>query len=241
MSISSRLDAVHLKARGNKWLQYFAILMRVGLAAGFLPSGLVKILGERFTSLPSLHPMGAYLDALHRTGFYYTALGIGQVLAAILLLIPRTVTLGALMYFPIILNIWLLSLAVRFEGSVFSTTLMVMANFFLLCWDYHKLKHLLPFQHKAEKQSLEAGVVPSNKFPTLFFLGVFITAVATGLLFRYGYEIAPRITIKDCNSQCPDSKNPEACIQFCDCIHNRGETLDKCLEEFERAPTQGNE
>ncbi|MGB8191904.1 MAG: hypothetical protein WCF67_08300, partial [Chitinophagaceae bacterium] len=117
MSISSTLDRIHFKAKQNRWLRYFAVVIRIGLAFGFLPSGMVKIAGERFTSLSVKHPMGNYLEALHRTGYYYTFIGILQVTAAILLLIPRTATLGALIYFPIILNICILSLAVRFEGS----------------------------------------------------------------------------------------------------------------------------
>ncbi|HTF05623.1 MAG TPA: hypothetical protein VK826_16465 [Bacteroidia bacterium] len=129
----------------NKWLRYFAVFNRVGLAVGFLPSGLVKITGERFTALSVNHPMGNYLEALHRTGYYYTFLGILQVTAAIFLLIPRTATLGAVIYFPIILNICILSFALRFEGSWISSPLMVLANLYLLCWDYDKLKFILPF------------------------------------------------------------------------------------------------
>ncbi|MCD6018989.1 MAG: hypothetical protein K0S53_2110 [Bacteroidetes bacterium] len=145
MSISSTLDRLHFKAKQNKFLQYFAVFNRLALAAGFLPSGFVKIMDERFTSLSVNHPMGHYLEALHRTGYYYTFIGILQVTAAILLVIPRTATLGALIYFPIILNICILSLALRFEGSFVSSPLMVLANLYLLCWDYDKLKYILPF------------------------------------------------------------------------------------------------
>ncbi len=68
---------------------------------------MVKILGERFASgLSANHPMGHYLEALHLTGYYYTFIGIVQVTAALMLLIPRTATLGAFLYFPIILNIY---------------------------------------------------------------------------------------------------------------------------------------
>lgn len=101
-------------------------------------------MGERFTDLSNNHPMGHYLEALHRTGYYYTFIGVLQVTAAILLLIPRTATLGALIYFPIILNICILSLAVRFDGSFVSAPLMVLANLYLLCWDYDKLKYIFP-------------------------------------------------------------------------------------------------
>jgi uncharacterized membrane protein YphA (DoxX/SURF4 family) len=150
MNVYSKLDRFHYKAKQNKWLRYFAVFNRIGLALGFLPSGIVKILGERFTVLSVKHPMGHYLEALHRTGFYYTFIGILQVTAALLLLIPRTATFGAVIYFPIILNICILSLAVRFEGSFVSSPLMVLANLYLLCWDYDKLKFILPFYKETD-------------------------------------------------------------------------------------------
>ena len=112
MSISSTLDSIHFKVKQNRWHRYFAVCMRIGLAWGFLPSGFTKIIGERFTSLSNNHPMGQYLEALHHTGYYYPFIGVLQVTAAILLLIPRTALLGALIYFPIILNICILSYAV---------------------------------------------------------------------------------------------------------------------------------
>lgn len=146
MSISSPFDRLHFQARQKRWLRYFAVLNRVALAAGFLPSGFVKITGERFTALSECHPMGHYLDALYRTGYYYTLIGVMQVTAACLLLIPRTATLGAVIYFPIILNICVLSLAVRFDGSLLTSPLMVLANLYLLCWDYHKLKFIFPWE-----------------------------------------------------------------------------------------------
>ncbi|HYG14456.1 MAG TPA: hypothetical protein VEC12_01805 [Bacteroidia bacterium] len=47
-------------------------------------------------------------------------------------------------------------------------------------------------------------------------------------------ELMPRNTLKDCRSQCPDTNNPDACYDFCDCIHKQGRPLDSCLEEYER-------
>src|SRR6185503_21221124 len=103
MSISSKLDQLHSEAKGNMWLHYFAVFLRLALAFGFITSGMVKIMGERFASGLSVnHPMGQYLEALHHTGFYYTFVGVVQVIAAILLLVPRTVILGALLYFAVI-------------------------------------------------------------------------------------------------------------------------------------------
>ena len=72
MSLSTSLDKLHLQARENRWLWYFAIFCRVALAAGFIPSGMMKIMGERFTVLAVNHPMGNFLEAIYHTGFYYT-------------------------------------------------------------------------------------------------------------------------------------------------------------------------
>ncbi|WP_400190293.1 hypothetical protein [Hymenobacter sp. B81] len=156
MRLATSLDRLHSRVKQIRWFRDFAVFNRVALALGFLPSGYVKIAGERFTDLATCHPMGNYLEALHRTGYYYTFIGVLQLMAAVLLLIPRTATLGAMIYFPIILNICILSLAVRFEGSLLTSPLMLLANLYLLCWDYDKLKYVFPFQPPAARQ--QAGI-----------------------------------------------------------------------------------
>jgi len=113
MNLLARLDALYDEWRRNRWLRDFAVFCRIALALGFIPSGIVKVTGERFTALPSNHPLGHYFDALYLTGSYYTFIGVSQLTAALLLLIPRTALLGAILYFPIILNICVLTYATR--------------------------------------------------------------------------------------------------------------------------------
>ncbi len=213
----------------------FAIFNRVALAAGFISSGMVKILGERFTALSVNHPMGNYLEALYHTGYYYTVIGVMQVTAAVLLLFSRTAILGAVIYFPIILNICILSLSVRFEGSFVSSPLMVFANLYLLCWYYHKWKYILPFNRAFIENELPKWKDLSSKFPTRFFAGVVGTVTLVMLIFFFGYDIMPRNTSRDCKEQCEDSANPRACDDFCDCIHKEGQPLEKCLEAYDQA------
>jgi uncharacterized membrane protein YphA (DoxX/SURF4 family) len=231
MTLSTKIDRLHAGAKGNRWLRYFAVFNRIALAAGFLPSGFVKIMGERFTDLSNNHPMGNYLEALHHTGYYYTFIGVLQITAAILLLIPRTVVLGALLYFPIILNICILSLAVRFEGSLLSSPLMVLANLYLLCWNYDKLKFIFPFNHNQEPPPKAV----SNKFPVAFFAGVVATVAIVVLVLTNVFDITPRNTLPECAGQCKVSANPKACYNFCDCIHKNGRPLNKCLDEYHKA------
>ena len=66
----------------------FTSCTRVLLALGFLPSGLTKVLGHRFTLLSPDVPIGYFLEALYQAGFYWRFIGLCQFTAAILLLIP---------------------------------------------------------------------------------------------------------------------------------------------------------
>src|SRR5262249_21155148 len=72
MSVLAHLERVYGELRRNKWVRWFAIFCRIALAFGFVPAGIVKVTGERFTALPLEHPLGHYFDALLLTGSYYT-------------------------------------------------------------------------------------------------------------------------------------------------------------------------
>jgi uncharacterized membrane protein YphA (DoxX/SURF4 family) len=140
--MKTAIDRLHARIRQYKWLRRFTVLTRVLLAIAFLPSGLTKVVGNRFTLLGPDNPIGYFFDALFQSGFYYNFIGVAQLTAAVLLLIPRTATLGAVIYFPIILNIWLLTLSLHFRGTWVITSLMLLACLYLLCWDYDRLKGL---------------------------------------------------------------------------------------------------
>lgn len=232
----AQFEAFYVTIKQNRWYWLFSLFCRVSLAFAFLVAGWVKIIGERFASgLAVMHPMGAYLEALHLTGYYYTFIGVAQILAAILLLIPRTVTLGALLYFPIIVNIWLLSYAVRFEGSYVTSPLMVLACLFLLVWNYDRVRYVLPLNHFSDLGIVRKPEKYSWKFPYLFAGFVLLTLVATVAYAEFGHEVMPRNSLKDCKKQFADAPNQEAGYQFCECIHTQGNPLDACLEIYEKA------
>ncbi|MGK0412401.1 MAG: putative membrane protein YphA (DoxX/SURF4 family) [Polaribacter sp.] len=234
MNTIPTFEQFYRKIKGNRWYWLFSIFCRLALALAFIVAGMVKIVGERFASgLSDIHPMGAYLEALHHTGYYYTFIGIAQVVAAVLLLIPRTLTLGALLYFPIIVNIWLLSYAVRFEGSIVTSPLMVLANLYLLVWNYDRLRYILPFREFSDLGIIQKPTKYSTKFPILFFSVVVITVVLTISFARFGYDVMPRNSLSDCKKQFKNTKNETAGFEFCECIHNDGQPLDECLKGFE--------
>jgi len=137
------LDRAHRRVKQNRFLKIFTVFTRILLALGFLPSAITKVLGNRFTILGIDNPVGFFFEAMYRTGFYWRFLGLCQLAAAALLVIPRTATIGALVYFPLILNIFVITVSLHFTGTPFITGLMLLANLYLLCWDYDKLKSLI--------------------------------------------------------------------------------------------------
>ncbi len=229
-----RLEEIYNAAKADEWLKGFAVFCRIALALSFIPSGFVKIMGERFAAgLPANNPLGHYFEALQLTGSYYAFIGIVQLITAVLLLIPRTALLGALLYFPIIVNICVLTYATRFDGTRI-VTMMVLACLYLLIWDYDRLKHLwLSKQHEAEVPLVSKPL--RMRLRLVFFGGVFtvLTMLIVGTF--YLYEIVPGNSEEVCRNQCAGSKNPEACAAFCDCIYKQSQPLASCLKAFDEA------
>lgn len=137
------IENLNLKLKSIKLFHWFTWMTRILLFIGFLPSGLKKLLSERFTLLGVDNPIGFFFEALYQTGFYWRFLGLMQLLAGILLLIPRTSFFGALMYFPILLNIFIIVTSMHFKGTPYIVALMLIANLYLILWDYKKLKGIV--------------------------------------------------------------------------------------------------
>ena len=138
------IDRLHARATRSPLLVIVTALSRVLLALAFLPSGLVKVRGERFTTLPVTDPVGYFFDGFFSAPGYYRFVGVMQLTAALLLLIPRTAPLGAVIYLPIVLNIFVITVAVGFGGTAVITALMLFGTVYLLCWEYDRWKALLP-------------------------------------------------------------------------------------------------
>jgi len=125
--------------RTNRINQWIIIHLRYLVGFAFFPSGLTKLIGNRFTRISTENPIGYFFEALYQSGFYWNFLGWAQVTAGILLLTQRYATLGALVFFAILTNIWVITLSLSFSGTWMITSLMMLAVSILLIWDGHKL------------------------------------------------------------------------------------------------------
>ena len=168
MSIQTTLDSLHAKVTSNKWLQLFTVVTRCVLAIGFIPPSIPKILHKPFTVLPDSNPVGHYFNALMGTGFYYEFIGWSQIIAAILLLFPRTAHIGALMFLPIIANIAVLTCSIGFKGTWLLTIFMCLAAVWLAAWEYDRLKPIVFFDRAERPTPLKMQFVV---IPLFFAIG----------------------------------------------------------------------
>ena len=155
------LDGLHAQVRRADAAQRFTLLVRTALAAAFVAPGLTKVLGTEFA--PGIEPgslMGAYFQAFHAVGPYYAFVGAAQVAAGLLLLFRRTALLGAIVYFPTVLNIAVLTVAARFGvGTATVTVLMTLGCLGLLLWDGHRLVPVLaPGVRSVPERAVEPAV-----------------------------------------------------------------------------------
>lgn len=155
------LDGLHAQVRRADAAQRFTLFVRTALAAAFVAPGLTKMLGVEFA--PGVEPgslMGAYFRAFHAVGPYYAFVGAAQVAAGLLLLSRRTALVGAVLYFPTVLNIAVLTVAARFgAGTPVITVLMTLGCLWLLLWDGHRLVPVLaPAVRAVPERSAEPAV-----------------------------------------------------------------------------------
>src|SRR5687768_3228210 len=94
MRLETFLDRLHAWAVRSRWLVLLTAGTRVLLVLAFLPSGFVKVMGHRFTTLPTTDPVGYFFDAFFKAELFYRFVGVGQLIAALLLLHPSTSALG---------------------------------------------------------------------------------------------------------------------------------------------------
>ena len=137
------LDRLFLWVRSVPLFYRFTLLTRILMAAAFVPTGWVKLMGRRFTSLPTETPIGAFFEAMFQTGEYWQFIGGCQVAAGLLLLLPATAHLGALLFLPIITNIFVITVALGFKGTPVITGPMLLAVIYLCAWDYDRLRGIL--------------------------------------------------------------------------------------------------
>lgn len=130
----------------KNWAQIFIVCTRYLIGAAFVYASVVKIQGGRFTAVDGIEaPINSawhFFETLYQSGLYWNFIGLGQLIAGLLLMTQRYAKLGAVINFPIVANVFVITLSYDFNSTPVITGLMTLANLLLLLWDWDSLRVL---------------------------------------------------------------------------------------------------
>jgi hypothetical protein len=158
-------------------IQLFTIYLRYLMGGAFVFASIVKIQGKRFTTdsgaAAPINDSWHFFETLYQSGIYWKFLGWGQLIAGVLLMTQLLSTLGAMMFLPIILNIFVITISYYFAGTPIITFLMLLANLYLLVWDWPRIRvAILP-----NPPAFTAEAYPLMSLHRWAYLGLFYFAL----------------------------------------------------------------
>jgi len=133
--------------KGKTWMQIFVIYLRYLIGFAFIFASLVKIQGLRFTAESgAANPINSawhFFETLYESGIYWRFIGLAQFITGAMLITQRYAKLGAVLFLPIIANVFVITISYDFRGTPIITALMLLSTLFLIYWDWDSLKVLI--------------------------------------------------------------------------------------------------
>jgi hypothetical protein len=187
MSFEVHLDRMHQRVQGFASAQYLAAFTRLLLAIGFVAPGMHKVVGHPFTTpgaFPPDHPLQLFFEAFFSSSELYAFVGIVQTTAGFLLLFHRTAPLGAMLYLPVIANIFFVTLGLPFGFTRYIAGAMLLASAFLVCWYYPSWKRVIfPVRESVPTwRSKKALSIACGSWYTLAASGMTLTLTARSVI-----------------------------------------------------------
>lgn len=170
----------HLKQK--TFLQIFTIYLRYLIGGAFVIAafGMGKVTGtsnlvySMDKPIQDLEPLQQFFRVMADSGLYWKFIGWTQIVAGFLLMTQRFARLGALIFFGLILNIFIITVAYKFTGTPIITGLMLLATLYLLVWDLRSLQFLV--RDDVQPVQVSLSVIQSSYWMWLGLL-MFITIV----------------------------------------------------------------
>ena len=165
--------------------QLFVIYLRYLIGFSFIFASLVKIQGLRFTAESGAeNPINSawhFFETLYESGIYWRFLGVTQFITGSLLITQRFAKLGAILFLPIIANIFVITISYDFRGTPIITGLMLISTLFLIFWDWDSLKVLF---NKTPTNSRRKRLENDNLWMYLGILFLIITVITKLFIFN---------------------------------------------------------
>ncbi len=163
----------------NTWAQLSVVYQRYLIGFAFVFASMVKIEGLRFTTDSGAdNPIDSawhFFETLYESGLYWRFIGLAQFITGALLVTQRYSKLGAVLFLPIIANVFVITISYDFNGTPIITGLMLLSTLFLLYWDWDSLKVLFNKTPSYSNQKrLEQD--PIWMYIGLIFMGITVAA-----------------------------------------------------------------
>lgn len=200
MNIPSWYDVLRQKL----FLQIFTIYTRylVGGAFFIAAIGMGKLDGSSNLMysmdkpIQDLLPIQQFFRVMTDSGLYWQFIGWAQIVTGILLMTQRFAKLGALIFFGLILNIFIITISYDFRGTPIITGLMLLAATYLLLWDIRSFLPLLTY--KEIKAANPLSIIENRFWAILGIIMVFSIMVAfifkLHILFQLGFPFMIGLT-----------------------------------------------
>ncbi|MBA2539447.1 MAG: hypothetical protein H0V17_07430 [Deltaproteobacteria bacterium] len=130
-------------ARRVRWINVAVVILRILIAFAFVPAALKKVLDQPFTDPANHGTFHDFLHAFHATGWFYTFVGVMQLVAAALLFTQRFALIGALIALPMLSAISVFCWSTGVVVTSVVATLMWLGTIGLIGWDVDKWKGVL--------------------------------------------------------------------------------------------------
>jgi uncharacterized membrane protein YphA (DoxX/SURF4 family) len=145
------IPAWYDKLQQKPFLQIFTIYTRYLVGGAFFIAaigmgkldGSSNLMNAMDKPIQELQPIQQFFRVMTDSGLYWQFIGWSQIITGILLMTQRFARLGALIFFGLILNIFIITISYDFRGTPLITGLMLLAATYLLLWDIRTFLPLL--------------------------------------------------------------------------------------------------
>lgn len=175
-------------ARSQTFLYRITLGCRIFLAIGFIPTGIIKMMGLRFTSVST--GAGRLFEVLYQSEYYWVFLGFSQVLASVLILSERFLAIGAIIFFAIITNIVVITYSYDFQNTVIVSSAMLIAVLWLIIWEWYRIRLLIFKNELFEVANLSLfNRIEKGIYITGFLSGLILFSILRGINAPFGLTI----------------------------------------------------
>jgi uncharacterized membrane protein YphA (DoxX/SURF4 family) len=130
----------HFAGTPNTWQEDLVLTFRYVLGVILALAGLEKLTG--IGDIIGPHDLIDQLEP-HGLGLYGVFISVSELVIGLLLLNRRLATLGAIMAFPLFVNIFVVVVSLGWRGTPVEVAGFLALNLVLLAADWHKLKFLV--------------------------------------------------------------------------------------------------